>query len=61
MWKCREMSVKTTSRIFKVGDVPTVLKYYGEQNVTRLNKIAIQGTPHMAVDKEAISLSRLHS
>ena len=28
---------------------------------TRFNKIAIQGTPHMAVDKEAISLSRVYS
>ena len=26
--------------------------------LTRFNKIAIQGTPQMAVDKEAISLSR---
>ena len=27
----------------------------------RFNKIAIQGTPQMAVDKEAISLSRVYS
>ena len=29
--------------------------------LTRFNKIAIQGTPQMAVDKEAISLSRVYS
>ena len=28
---------------------------------SRFNKIAIQGAPHMAVDKEAISLSRIYS
>ena len=28
---------------------------------TRFNKIAIQGTPQMAVDKEANSLSRVYS
>ena len=30
-------------------------------DLTRFNKIAIQGAPQMAVDKEAISLSRVHS
>ena len=30
-------------------------------NLTRFNKIAIQGTPQMAVDKEAICLSRVYS
>ena len=29
--------------------------------LTRFNKIAIQGTPQMAVDKEAIRLSRVYS
>ena len=29
--------------------------------LTRFNKIAIQGAPQMAVDKEAISLSRVYS
>ena len=29
-------------------------------SLTRFNKIAIQGTPQMAVDKEAISLSRVY-
>ena len=32
-----------------------------ESDLTRFNKIAIQGTPQMAVDKEAISLSRVYS
>ena len=30
-------------------------------DLTRFNKIAIQGTPQMAADNEAISLSRVHS
>ena len=29
--------------------------------LTRFNKIAIQGAPQMAVDKEAIRLSRVYS
>ncbi len=29
--------------------------------LTRFNKITIQGTPQMAVDKEAICLSRVYS
>ena len=32
-----------------------------EEDLTRFNKIAIQGTPQMAVDKEAICLSRVYS
>ena len=36
---------------------PTTTMHY----LTRFNKIAIQGTPQMAVDKEAISLSRVYS
>ena len=30
-------------------------------DLTTFNKIAIQGTPQMAVDKEAICLSRVYS
>ena len=30
-------------------------------NLTRCNKITIQGTPHMTVDNEAISLSRVYT
>ena len=33
----------------------------GDGDLTRFNKIAIQGTPQMAVDKEAICLSRVYS
>ena len=33
----------------------------GVLDLTRFNKIAIQGAPQMAVDKEAISLSRVYS
>ena len=32
-----------------------------KQDLTRLNKIATQGAPQMAVDKEANSLSRVYS
>ena len=31
------------------------------EDLTRFNNIAIQGTPQMAADKEATSLSRVHS
>ena len=37
-----------------LGDIPST-------PLTRFNKIAIQGAPQMAVDKEAISLSRIYS
>ena len=43
---------------------PTVTEYQAPRlhgDLTRFNKIAIQGTPQMAVDKEAISLSRVYS
>ena len=33
----------------------------GERDLTRFNKIATQGAPQMAVDKEANSLSRVYS
>ena len=36
-------------------------KNYLYTPLTRFNKIAIQGTPQMAVDKEAICLSRVYS
>ena len=36
-------------------NVQEVIK--AEKDLTRFNKIAIQGTPQMAVDKEAICLS----
>ena len=40
----------------------TIIGYYLHCIIlTRFNKIAIQGTPQMAVDKEAISLSRVCS
>ena len=32
-----------------------------ELDLTRFNKIVIQGTPQMAVDKETICLSRVYS
>ena len=34
---------------------------YNGSDLTRFNNIAIQGTPQMAVDKEAICLSRVYS
>ena len=33
----------------------------GQLDLTRFNKIATQGAPQMAVDKEANSLSRVYS
>ena len=36
-------------------------KEFASDFLTRFNKIAIQGTPQMAVDKEAICLSRVYS
>ena len=36
-------------------------KHYCSDHLTRFNKIATQGAPQMAVDKEANSLSRVYS
>ena len=36
-------------------------KYFALLDLTRFNKIATQGAPQMAVDKEANSLSRVYS
>ena len=49
-----------------VGDGPGSADVGGghgsaDVDLTRFNKIAIQGTPQMAVDKEAICLSRVYS
>ena len=38
-----------------------LLDGFGVLDLTRFNKIATQGTPQMAVDKEAICLSRVYS
>ena len=41
--------------------IPFLVNTSVTSDLTRLNKIAIQGTPQMAVDKEAISMgSRFH-
>ena len=40
---------------------PKCFLVYIKDFLTRFNKIAIQGTPQMAVDKEAICLSRVYS
>ena len=46
----------------KFSDVGASLRcLYVFMDLTRFNKIAIQGTPQMAVDKEAICLSRVYS
>ena len=49
----------------KRKDTLRVLVEYDDDDdgddLTRFNKIAIQGTPQMAVDKEAIRLSRVYS
>ena len=46
--------------------VPVFIRVFAEDLFLRVislrfNKIAIQGTPQMAVDKEAICLSRVYS
>ena len=43
-----------------VGRVP-MRRVPNRRGLTRFNKIATQGAPQMAVDKEAISLSRVYS
>ena len=51
------------SLIFPWIEFEVILKNYISVCIiflTRFNKIAIQGTPQMAVDKEAISLSRVY-
>ena len=51
--------ISLSSVFRKTGD-----KYdrrFFQQDSTRFNKIATQGTPQMAVDKEANSLSRVYS
>ena len=45
-----------------IADLYTLsFNFVGMFLLTRFNKIAIQGTPQMAVDKEAICLSRVYS
>ena len=49
----------TTIQTYQLSKID--VKYYHHNNdLTRFNKIAIQGTPQMAVDREAISLSRVY-
>ena len=53
-------------RLYSRGKVATPLRYEYICirvlfDLTRFNKIAIQGTPQMALDKEAICLSRVYS
>ena len=52
-----------TRRSFEHLDQETFLYLYKGliQDLTRINKIATQGAPQMAVDKEANSLSRVYS
>ena len=49
------------SRRFSCREINTVCTELCQCDLTRFNKIAIQGTPQMAVDKEAICLSRVYS
>ena len=43
--------------------IPAMMKMWklSDTDLTRFNKIATQGAPQMAVDKEANSLSRVYS
>ena len=56
--RCASFTVltATVSEIFGGQTTPSILV-----DLTRFNKIATQGAPQMAVDKEANSLSRVYS
>ncbi len=71
---CREIKVPSSPLFFNTvyRHVVLVISYYcapefiiegifSLQDLTRFNKIATQGAPQMAVDKEANSLSRVYS
>ena len=47
--------------VFTCKGCTEVTRLVGEVDLTRFNKIATQGAPQMAVDKEANSLSRVYS
>ena len=51
-FKCRPSALPTQ---------PPTIMVERSQYLTRFNKIATQGAPQMAVDKEANSLSRVYS
>ncbi len=55
---CRNESVRA-----EIGQILQTHRqtHASKLDLTRFNKIAIQGTPQMAVDKEAICLSRVYS
>ena len=60
---CKDNSFSVTR--FSISNPPSENPAYGpvheRQTLTRFNKIATQGAPQMAVDKEANSLSRVYS
>ena len=60
---CNLVTGHTTVTIGVVYRCPNITKQNNEKihNLTRFNKIATQGAPQMAVDKEANSLSRVYS
>ena len=60
---CKLATGHTTVTIGVVYRCPNITKENNEKihNLTRFNKIATQGAPQMAVDKEANSLSRVYS
>ena len=48
-------------RVRRARDSLRAYVIYNNNDLTRFNKIATQGAPQMAVDKEANSLSRVYS
>ena len=53
--------INASSRELTVSSIGCASRAELIQDLTRFNKIAIQGAPQMAVDKEANSLSRVYS
>ena len=71
---CCSHQLERNRRRITNTDMPPILHHHSDGRIdlhglavslyidlTRFNKIAIQGTPQMAVDKEAICLSRVYS
>ena len=65
-WKCpRRIALQSYMEVSASHCITVIhgslCSAFALQDLTRFNKIAIQGTPQMAVDKEAICLSGVYS
>ena len=61
MDKIRNEFIRGTAQVGWLGEKIREARLGWREDLTRFNKISIQGTPQMAVDKEAICLSRVYS